>query len=254
MFAPVVQRLIAAGCIAAVEEATELLDSAPDESTLESCVCRREAGEPLAWITGTVLFCGQRLHVAPGVYVPRPQSEALARRAASLLPVNGRAVDFCTGAGAIAAYLTARVPTATVIGVDVDAQAAECARRNQVRSVLGDLDAALHGREDFDLVTAVPPYVPTDEFRFLAADVQRYEPHRALDGGPDGLDVARRVIDAARRLLRPGGWLLLEVGGDQDETLAPILATCAFEGVTAWHDDDGDLRGIATCRGASLEP
>lgn len=244
----VIERLEAAGCVAADEEAAEFLAAAPDEPTLEAWLRRREQGEPPAWITGTLLFCGQMLHIAPGVYVPRPQTEELARRASLLLPDNGRAVDLCTGAGAVAAHLMAQVPTATVIGIDVDVRAAACARRNGVLTAVADLDGPIRRHEGFDVVTAVAPYVPTGELRLLPADVQRYEPRLALDGGADGLDLVHRVIAAARRVLHPGGWLLIEVGGDQDETLTPTLAATGFDRITPWWDEDGDLRGIAAVR------
>jgi release factor glutamine methyltransferase len=243
--AAVVDRLLAAGCVAAGEEADELLGAAPDRRTLEAWVRRREQGEPMAWITGTLMFCGRTLFVAGGVYVPRHQTEELARRAATLLPAGGRAVDLCTGAGAVTVHLQAAVPTAAVVGVDIDMQAARCARRNGVPVVVGDLDEPLWPRSRVALVTAVAPYVPTAAIALLPADVQRYEPLRALDGGPDGLDLVRRVVAAAARLLRPGGWLVTEVGGDQDEALAPALSTAGFATVIPWRDDDGDLRGIA---------
>ena len=250
VLAAATQRLAAAGCVAAGAEAQAFISAAPDTSTLDAWLTRREEGEPPAWILGTVTFCGHLVHVAPGVYVPRPQTEELARRAAALLPERGRALDLCTGAGAIAAHLRAEVPTATVIGVDRDARAAVSARRNGVPTVIGDLAEGLRDSPRFDLVTAVAPYVPTDAIRLLPADVQRHEPRRALDGGPDGLDLARRVVIAAGRLLRPGGWLLLEVGGDQDQVLARSLAAAGFDSTTVWHDDDGDLRGLA-CRAVS---
>jgi len=218
-----------------------LLAAAPDGDTLESWILRREQGEPLAWITGSVVFCGRTLHLTRGVYVPRIQTEELARRAAALLPGEGRAVDLCTGAGAVAAHLIASVPTAAVIGVDVDWRAAACARRNGVPAVVADVDAPL--RTGFDVVTAVAPYVPTGHLRLLPADVQRYEPRLALDGGSDGLDLVRRVVSAASRLLRPLGWLLVEIGGEQDAALG--LEAAGFTTVTPWTDDDGDLRGVA---------
>jgi len=245
-FDAVVDRLIAAGCVAAEDEAAEFLRAAPDARTLEGWLRRREHGEPPAWITGTVVFCGRRLHIAPNVYVPRAQSEALARRAVTLLPDDGRAVDLCTGVGAVAAHLIAHVPTAAVVGVDLDQLAAECARRNGVPTIVGDLDAPLRTHEAFDLVTAVAPYVPTSAIGLLPSDVRRYEPRVALDGGVDGLDLVRRVVAAASRLLRPGGWLLIEVGGDQDEALAPSFDETGFDLVTPWCDNGGDLRGIAT--------
>jgi release factor glutamine methyltransferase len=161
------------------------------------------------------------------------------------LPDHGRAADLCTGAGAIAAHLLAEVPTASVTGVDLDPQAVACATSNGVRAVVGDVDEPLGPTGSFDVVTAVPPYVPTDELRLLSADVQRYEPRAALDGGADGLDVARRVVSAAARLLAPGGWLLIELGGDQDEVLAPASAASGFGNAESWRDEDGDLRGLA---------
>jgi release factor glutamine methyltransferase len=241
----IIERLRTAGCIAADEEAAELLAAAPDDHTLEGWIQRRERGEPLAWITGSMRFCGHDIRVDPGVYVPRAQSEELAHRAATLLESGGFAVDLCTGAGAIAAHLAAVVPTATVIGVDIDPRAAVCARRNGVRALRGDLGGPLRPKI-FDLVTAVAPYVPTRELRFLAADVQRFEPRLALDGGVDGLDLVRRILDSAAHLLRPGGWLLVELGAAQDRALQPQLAAAGFSPGTSWFDEDGDLRGLAT--------
>ena len=241
----VVDRLAAAGCVDADGEAAQLVGAAPDDATLEAWVHRRERGEPLAWITGATTFCGNALFVSPGAYVPRPQTEELAARAASVLPVGGRALDLCTGVGAIAVHLRAQVPSATVVGVDIDRVAAQCARRNGVAAVVGDVAEPIVCSNGFDVVTAVAPYVPTDAMRFLPSDVQRHEPRRALDGGDDGLDVIRRVISAAARLLRRDGCLLLEVGADQDALLAPAFRTAGFEPIERWRDEDGDLRGLS---------
>jgi release factor glutamine methyltransferase len=240
----VADRLARAGCVAAAEEAGELLAAAPDEGTLEPWIRRREDGEPLAWITGTIRFCGRVLHAAPGVYVPRLQTEELARRAAALLPPGGRALDLCTGIGAVAAHLKAEVPTASVVGIDIDERAVACARRNGVPALVADLAEPVRGDGGFDVVTAVAPYVPTGAIRFLPADVQRYEPRQALDGGADGLDLVRRTVAAAARLLRPGGWLLIEVGGDQEGE----LTATGFDRTEPWWDDEGDLRGIGLQR------
>ncbi|MHB1511405.1 MAG: N5-glutamine methyltransferase family protein [Acidimicrobiales bacterium] len=262
--ARVTARLIRAGCVAAIEEAHELVAAAPHDGALETYVRRREQGEPLAWITGMARFCGHDLHVYPGVYVCRPQSEELARRAAALLAERGdgdgtgtdphigtgadpradpRALDLCTGAGAIAVHMKAQAPNAAVIGVDLDLAAVRCARSNGVSTILGDLGQSLCSRV-FDVVTAVAPYVPTRELAFLPVDVQRYDTRLALHGGADGLDIVREVVVSAGRLLRPGGWLLIEVGGEQDRLLAPTLAVCGFNPATSWHDEDGDLRGL----------
>jgi release factor glutamine methyltransferase len=241
----VIARLVAAGCVAAEEEADELLGAAPKASTLGEWLARREAGEPLVWITGRLRFCGQTLLIAPGVYVPRPQTEELARRAAAVLPAGGHALDLCTGAGAIAAHLRAEIHGATVIGVELDPTAASCARSNGVDVVIGDLGDPLRDGAAFDVVTAVAPYVPTGSLAYLPSDVQRYEPRVALDGGVDGIDVVRRVIETARRVLHSGGWLLVEVGGEQDHILATDLERSGFHAITSWRDDEGDLRGLA---------
>jgi release factor glutamine methyltransferase len=239
----IAERLRAAGCIAAEEEAQLLSDAAPDDAALDALVRRREQGEPLAWLLGWTEFCGRRLRIAPGVYVPRPHTEDLARRAAALLAPGGRAADLCTGCGAIAAHLAAVVPDATVVAVDIDPAAVACARANGVDARRAQLDE-LDGDHDFDVVTAVPPYVPAAELRLLAADVQRYEPRAALDGGADGLDLARRVVAAAARLLAPGGWLLLELGAEQDRELAQTLSECGFAPAEALRDEDCDIRGV----------
>ncbi|HEY1281498.1 MAG TPA: hypothetical protein VGF22_17600, partial [Acidimicrobiales bacterium] len=181
-------------------------------------------------------------------FVPREQTEELARRAAAVLPDDGWALDLCTGTGAVAAHLRAVRPGATVIATDVDGGAAANAGRNGVAAVVTDLDAALAPTAAFDVVTAVAPYVPRGDLHLLPADVQRHEPRVALDGGVDGLDVVRRIVAVARRRLRPGGWLLVEIGGAQDVALAPDLGRAGFTDVTTWRDEDGDLRGLAARR------
>lgn len=243
-----VDRLRTGGCLAAEEEADDLRSAAPDGDTLESWLRRRERGEPLAWITGSQVFCGHRVTVDAGVYVPRPQSEELARRAAGVLPRRGgRGVDLCTGTGAIARHLMDTVPTVGVVATDIDARAVRCARSNGVPVVQADLAAPLAAGA-FDIVTAVPPYVPTESLAVLPADVRRYEPRRALDGGDDGLDLVHLIVVAAARLLRPGGSLFLELGGDQDAELGPTLVAAGWTEMTTWTDEDGDLRGLSARR------
>lgn len=242
-----VSRLAAAGCVAPAAEAAELVAAAPGGRVPEAWVARRQAGEPLAWITGSVTFAGRRLRMRPGVYVPRPQTEELARRAAAHLPAGGRAVDLCTGAGAVAAHLRAAVPGATVVGVELDERAARVARANGVPVVVGDLADAL-ALDHADVVTAVAPYVPSADLELLPADVRDHEPRRALDGGDDGLVLVRRVVTAAAALLRPGGRLLVEVGGGQDRVLAGHLHAHGFVDPVPWHDEEGDLRGLAATR------
>jgi release factor glutamine methyltransferase len=243
----VAQMLTEAGCIAAREEADQLIQAAAgDADVLDDLVSRRITGEPIAWLTGAVTFCGVSLFVAPGVYVPRSQTEPLARRAATLLPSAGVAVDLCTGVGAIAAVLAAAEPTARVLATELDANAVRCARRNHVEVFEGFLDDPLpreieHG---VDVLTAVVPYVPTDSLRLLPRDVQAFEPRLALDGGVDGTDLLAKVVRRSARWLRPGGWLLLELGGDQAEPMGRLLHDVSFEGVDIMADEDDDPRAI----------
>jgi release factor glutamine methyltransferase len=237
-----IDQLRAAGCVAAEEEARLLRAAAADDEELERLVRRREVGEPMAWITGSTEFGGVRVDVAAGVYVPRPQSVELARRAAALVPRDGMLVDVCAGSGAIGAWVRSRRPDATVVAVDLDEAAVRCASANGVPAVRADA-AALPLRDGAaDVVTAVAPYVPRDALAFLPSDVRRHEPRLALDGGREGLSVVRAVVRTSRRLLRPGGMLLLELGGDQDVRLADDLEGFAHR--EQWRDEEGDLRGL----------
>jgi release factor glutamine methyltransferase len=241
-----------AGFVAAEEEAGLLVaGAAGDAELLAAMVERRLTGEPLAWIIGSVSFCGLAILVQPGVYVPRRQSEQLARRAVERLPANGRAIDLCTGAGAIAKTLAANRPTARVVASDIDERAAACARTNRVEVYHGDLFAplprALEGR--VDVVVGVVPYVPTAELPLLQRDTFAFESPLAYDGGDDGTGILRRVLTGSLRFLRPGGALLLELGGDQADLLGDELARLGYVAVTTLADDDGDVRGIETTLG-----
>ena len=242
--AEVVARLAGAGCVAPEEEADQLLGAGWTSDQLAAAVARREAGEPLAWITGTTWFCGLRLRVDRGVYVPRWHTEQLAIEAARRLPADGQAADLCTGTGAVAAHVTAVAPRARVVAVDRDPRAVRCARSNGVAAVVGEVGAPL-APAAFHVVTAVAPYVPTDSLPLLARDVRAYEPRTALDGGGDGLDVVRAVIADGARILRADGALLLELGGDQLEPATTALVAAGFDGIEPFTDDEGDLRGLA---------
>ncbi|MGD0593569.1 MAG: methyltransferase [Acidimicrobiales bacterium] len=240
--------LTGAGFVAAHEEAYELLAcAAGDVELLDSLVGRRLTGEPLAWITGTVAFCGVEIRVDPGVYVPRWQSEPLAWRAVARLPANGVAIDLCTGAGAIAKILITERPGARVMGSDIDARAVACARANGVEAYEGDLFAPLpeplQGR--VDVVVGVVPYVPTPALGLLPRDTLTFESPRSYDGGPDGTWLLRRVLIESSRFLRRGGALLLELGGEQADALEGDLERLGYADVTVLLDEDGDVRGIA---------
>ncbi len=251
----VIHVLAEGGCIAPRAEADALLGASSEGiGPIEELIARRLRGEPLAWITGSVRFCGVRVRVDPGVFVPRPHTEAMARRAVSLLPDVGIAVDLCTGSGAVAAVLGSARPGAAVVATDVDPVAVACARRNGVRALLGDLDEplspSLRGR--VDVMTAVVPYVPTEELHLLPRDVLANEPRRALDGGRRGTTVLVRAAEVAAPWLRPGGTVLLELGGDQAGEVATTLADVGLSDIRVLRDGDGQDRAIEARRSNHL--
>jgi len=242
-----VAELSRAGFVAAAEEAAELLAFAGDDSRrLAAAVARRLTGEPLAWITGHVRFCDIDVRIDPGVYVPRWQSEALAYRAAERLPAGGVAVDLCTGSGAIAKVLQQRRTDAHVSATEVDERAVACAVSNGVDVYLGDLFTPLPRalEQRVDVVVGVVPYVPTSELPFLQRDTFTFESTLSYDGGPDGTRILRRVLEGSPRFLKPGGALLLELGGNQADLLRGELARLGFVDVTVLVDEDGDARGL----------
>lgn len=226
----VAARLRACGCVFAEDEARLLASAAPTAADLAAMVERRCSGMPLEHVVGWADFCGLRVAVEPGVFVPRPRTEflvrraaALARRAADAAGCGERAVvvDLCCGSGALAAALAALGGPIQVHAVDIDATAVRCARRNLARIggrvYHGDLDrplpATLRGR--VQVMCANVPYVPTAELALLPPEAREHEPRAALDGGADGLDVLRRVAAAAPRWLAPGGHLLVETSERQ---------------------------------------
>jgi release factor glutamine methyltransferase len=255
--------LAAAGCVSARAEARWLLEEAlgagagtlprrarspldPDAAErLAGMTARRAAGEPLQYVIGWAPFGRLRLAVGPGVFVPRPETEGLADRAAAHLRAAGAApvaVDLCTGSGAIACYLADAVPGARVLATELHEPSLAWARRNAaadgVEVLGGDLDERLPARLEgtVAVLTANVPYVPTGAMPLLPGDVREHEPEIALDGGPDGLDVLRRVVELAPRWLAAGGWILCEVGDDQGDAAAALLAGAGFGDVAVRQD------------------
>jgi release factor glutamine methyltransferase len=241
----VTRELAAAGCVSAAAEAAWLLEEAADEGALRAMVARRVAGEPLQYVIGWAPFGPLRLAVGPGVFVPRPETEGLADRAAARLrarPEPRIAVDVCTGSGAIACFLAAEVPGARVLATELDPGALAWARVNAhrygVELLAGDLDAPLPPElaGHLDVLCANVPYVPSGAIATLPTDVRDHEPRLALDGGPDGLDVLRRLVVRAGHWLAPGGGLLCEIGEGQAGTAAALLTTAGLTEV-AVHPD-----------------
>ncbi|MQA27125.1 MAG: putative protein N(5)-glutamine methyltransferase [Micromonosporaceae bacterium] len=226
----IVNRLRSAGCVFAEDEARLLITAARTLADLTALVERRAAGLPLEHVLGWAEFCGLRIAVDPGVFVPRRRTEFLARHAAAFTRPGAVVLDLCCGSGAVgAAVADARGPVA-LHAVDIDPAAARCARRNlaaaggQVHE--GDLyeplPAALRGR--VDVLVANAPYVPTDAVGLLPPEARLHEPRAALDGGADGLDIQRRVAHAAAAWLRPGGRLLVETSRGQAARTVDIFA------------------------------
>jgi release factor glutamine methyltransferase len=196
-------------------------------------VDRRVAGLPLEHVLGWAEFCGLRIAVEPGVFVPRRRTQFLVQQAAALARPGDVIVDLCCGAGAIGAALAAAVDGAEVHAADIDPASVRCARQNVPGHVYeGDLYAPLPGglRGRVGILVANVPYVPTEEIGFLPAEARAHEPMTALDGGPDGLDVLRRVAGAAPGWLAPGGYLLIETS---DRQAASAVAAFAGSGLTS---------------------
>lgn len=233
--------LAAAGVENSQQEARWIVEDARDASEANGWARRRAAREPLQYVLGAAAFRNLRLEVGPGVFIPRPETEVVAGRAIELLPAGGVAVDLCTGSGAIALALADEVPGVTVHATEASEDALGWARRNAKDAVVlhrGDLFEPLPDdlKGTLDLVVSNPPYVSFDEAEVLPADVIDHEPHDALFSGPDGLGVIRRIIGEARSWLKPGGWLVLEIGETQGEAVESLLGDNGYRDVAIAPD------------------
>ena len=255
----IVSRLRAAGCVFAEDEARLLMSTARTPAELDAMVGRRVAGLPLEHVLGWAEFCGLRITVAPGVFVPRRRTEFLVRQAAALARPGDVIVDLCCGAGAIGAALAAAVDRAEVHAADIDAAAVRCARQNlpgpRCHVYRGDLyeplPAGLRGR--VAVLAANVPYVPTGEIGFLPPEARAHEPRAALDGGADGLVVLRQIAAGAPGWLAPGGHLLIET----TERQAPsAMAAFVASGLTARvaRSQDLDATVVIGRRPADRQP
>lgn len=218
--ASVLARLRAAGCVFAEDEAALLLGAATDENDLERMVARRVSGVPLEHVLGWAEFCGLRIAVDEGVFVPRRRTEILVELAAAAAPPDAVVLDLCCGSGALGVAFAHLVGGASgrveLHAADVNADAVACAARNLAplggRVHHGDLfdplPPSLRGR--IDVLLANVPYVPTSAIPLLPSEARDFEPLVTLDGGADGLDVLRRVAAGAPEWLAPGGRVLVE--------------------------------------------
>jgi release factor glutamine methyltransferase len=225
----IVTRLRRAGCVFAEDEADLLASAAGDAAELSAMVERRVAGLPLEQVLGWAEFCGLRIAVDPGVFVPRRRTEFLARRAAALTRPGEVVVDLCCGSGALGAVVATEVDAVRLHAADIDPAAVRCARRN-----VGALGGVVYEGDLFEplpvslrgqvgVLLANTPYVPTEEIGLLPPEARDHEPRVALDGGSDGLDVQRRVAAEAPFWLAPGGHLLVETSERQASRTAAAL-------------------------------
>ncbi len=214
-----------------VEKAlSDFEDYADIEENFAALCARRASGEPLQYITGVAYFHNLTLEVGPGVLVPRPETELLVESIVTHLKSSTEptsVIDLGAGSGAIALAIATQIPTAHVVAVENDPEALIWLRKNcesadaQVRIVAEDVATAMMGVKA-DLVVANPPYIPNDQE--LPKDVASYEPHAALFGGEGGMEIPRIFIDAAARLLKPGGLFVIEHGEEQAEAITEKLS------------------------------
>jgi release factor glutamine methyltransferase len=248
----VIETLRAAGCVFAEDEARLLISAARTPDELAAMVARRAAGLPLEHVVGWAEFCGLRIAVDPGVFVPRRRTEFLVREAVALAVADRAAgagatrtvvLDLCCGSGAVGVALAAALPRTELYAADLDPAAVECARRNvgpaggrvHQGDLFAPLPADLAGR--VAVLAANVPYVPTDSVGFLPPEAREHEARIAFDGGPDGLDVLRRVAAEAAGWLAPGGALLFETSERQAECAVAIVRAGGLEPRVAGDED-----------------
>lgn len=256
-----VAALRSAGCVYAEEEAAILLAAAGSATDLARLLGLRVQGYPLEHIVGWAQFCGLRIAVAPGVFVPRRRSEFLVTQTLAALagaeeragnpgpgPQPLRILDLCCGSGAVGTALAQFLPGCELHASDIDQAAVDCATGNIAavngRAYRGDLFAAvpeaLHG--SFAAIAANAPYVPSAAIMFMPQEARVHEPGIALDGGADGLGLHRRIARQAPLWLRPGGLVLLECSAGQAPACAAILASHGFAtGMASSSDFDGTV-------------
>ena len=217
---------------------------------------RRISGEPVAYITGAWEFYGLPMIITPDVLIPRMDTELLVDTAKELLngrKMDARVLDRCCGSGCIACAVGHELPAARIVAVDLSAKALEVARRNiainrlSSRAICMQADATASppmSMGQFDMIISNPPYVRSADMRRLDRSVRDFEPSWALDGGKDGLKFYKSIIKYWKALLRPGGYLLFEVGEGQAESVREMLLAGGFRSVGSKTDTLGVERVI----------
>ncbi|MEV4466965.1 putative protein N(5)-glutamine methyltransferase [Micromonospora echinofusca] len=248
-----VHRLRAAGCVYAEDEAELLLAAADSAEALADLVERRVAGLPLEHVLGWAEFCGERIAVDPGVFVPRARTALLVDAAVAVTGPAAAVVDLCCGSGATTVALARRLAPRWLAAADVDPAAVACARRNLAPLAVPVFEGDLYDplpvgwRGRLDLVLANAPYVPTAAVALMPPEARLHEAPVALDGGADGLAVLRRVAEGAARWLAPGGHLVVEAGETQVDALRAALTAVGLH-PTVLRDDERDAIAVTARR------
>lgn len=227
------------------------------EQKIDKVVARRLAGEPLAYILGEWDFYGlKHLVVNPSVLIPRPETEMLAERAIEIARGSGdhaRVLDLCCGSGCIGLAVAKHAPNCRVVLADISDEALSVARKNMTRTGLGGQITTFHADAlaqppsliwDFNLIVCNPPYIRSADMETLDPSVRDYEPSLALDGGPDGLEFYRKVAQNWRKAMRSTCILLFEVGYDQADDVANILAQNGYRNIKKHQDVFGVWRAV----------
>lgn len=252
-------RLIVAHACGKTKEAflrdLALYSSNECEQRVNALIERRLNGEPMAYVTGEWEFFGLPMEVTPDVLIPRSDTEVLVETALHALvgrKMDARILDLCSGSGCIGCALAHELPAARVVQVDISDAALEISRRNARRNRLNRVIAlkadALKKPPmsigTFDLIVSNPPYVPSFEILTLDSSVRDFEPLGALDGGEDGLMFYRSIIRYWRHVLRPGGWLMFEVGEDQADAVLAMMRDAELQNLYAVEDTQGIKRVV----------
>ena len=221
------------------------------ENKVTDYLARRLRGEPVAYITGSWEFYGLPMTVNSDVLIPRMDTELLVDAAKSLLvgrKMDARILDLCCGSGCIVCALGHELPATKLMAVDISASALEVCRKNLAsnrltsRCIVMQADATASpplSIGTFDLIVSNPPYIPSGEIMSLDSSVRDFEPIWALDGGKDGLRFYKGILKFWKSLLRPGGYILFEVGEDQAETVRDMVLAAGFASAETRKDTQG---------------